>query len=326
MSAPGAAAAATGRRRWRPLLLGLLCSLAFLLPLWLWIDWRVAVGVLGGLDLRRLLAPLLVTLVTLPLRPWRWQAIFPAAVRPPFTACFAVLAVGVMANNLIPGRGGDVLRAVLIAPPGAPARVSFALGTVAVEKLLDGLALFAALALAWPLLDPPAWLAGLFAAACGVFGVAVLALWLLRRRRLPAVAWLGERVGGVVEQFTGGLTAIDTPRRWLGLGALTAAVWAAEAVEVWLLAAALGVPLSLPAALVVTAVIGLGLMIPAGPSSIGTYEFFAVGGLMLFGVAPPQALALTLVLHAWSIVVTTATGLAGMAIGGVGLASLRRLR
>ena len=307
-----AGAPAAGGWRWRPLL-GVLCSLAFLLPLWLWIDWRAAFATLGELDARRLAAPLLVTVATVPLRPWRWQAIFPPAARPPFAACFSALTVGVMVNNLVPGRGGDLARAVLIAPRGAPARAGFALGTIAVEKLLDAVALFAVLAVAWPLLAPPAWLSALLLGAGLAVALAAVLLVGLRRRGVPGIGWLGERIAGVVEQFAGGLTAIDTPRRWLGLAALTVAVWAAEAIEVWLLAAALGVPLSLGAALVVTAVIGLGMMIPAGPSSIGTYEFFAVGGMMLFGVAAPQALALTLLLHAWSIVVTTATGLAGTA-------------
>jgi uncharacterized membrane protein YbhN (UPF0104 family) len=103
-------------------------------------------------------------------------------------------------------------------------------------------------------------------------------------------------------------------------------VWTCEAALIWKLAAALQIPLSLPAAAVVSAVLGLGLMIPAAPGSIGMYEFFSVAVLRLFGIESGRALALTLLMHTWSFVVVTGLGLAGLWISGINFSQLIRGR
>jgi uncharacterized membrane protein YbhN (UPF0104 family) len=67
----------------------------------------------------------------------------------------------------------------------------------------------------------------------------------------------------------------------------------------------------------VSAVLGLGLAVPAGPGFLGTFEFFAVAGLSLNGVETESALALALLLHAWSFLATSIFGLIGVATAGL---------
>ncbi|MDX2168556.1 MAG: lysylphosphatidylglycerol synthase transmembrane domain-containing protein [Deltaproteobacteria bacterium] len=315
--------------RWRSLVLGLTSSITILAVLGYWIDWRAALQVLRRVDAWRLVVPALVTLAGWPLRPWRWREIFPVATRPSFRAAFSALTVGTMANNVLPGRGGDLLRVVLVAPRGGAVRASLALGTLAVEKILDGLALLAVLLVARLVLDVPAWFAHFALGATLLFGAAIvfvaLLRWqrdrllsicsaVLRRLHLPRLADIVVRVGG---QFADGLTALRTAPQWFGVSALTVVIWGLEAVQVWLLAAAWHIPLPLAAAAVVTAVIGLGMSVPAGPSSLGAYELSGVGGLMLFGVPSADALALTLGLHMWMLLNTTIAGAFGFAVGGL---------
>ena len=57
-------------------------------------------------------------------------------------------------------------------------------------------------------------------------------------------------------------------------------------------------------------------MIPAGPAFIGTYEFFSVAALRLFGIGAESALALAVLMHAWMVVVTTVLGLVGLNVIG----------
>jgi uncharacterized protein (TIRG00374 family) len=315
--------------KWRSLVLGLTSSLTILAVLGYWIDWRAALLALRRVDAWRLLAPALVTLATWPLRPWRWREIFPVATRPSFRAAFSALTVGTMANNVLPGRGGDLLRVVLVAPRGSVVRPSLALGTLAVEKILDGLALLAVLLVARVLLDVPAWFAHFSLVAAALFGAAIVFVALLRWQRerllsvcgavlrwlrVPTLADLVVRVGG---QFADGLTALRTAPQWFGVSGLTVVIWGLEAVQVWLLASAWHISLPLAAAAVVTAVIGLGMSVPAGPSSLGAYELSGVAGLMLFGVESADALALTLGLHMWMLANTTIAGAFGFAIGGL---------
>lgn len=76
--------------------------------------------------------------------------------------------------------------------------------------------------------------------------------------------------------------------------------------------------------MVVAAVLGLGLMIPAGPASIGTYEFFVVAAMGLAGIASGSALAYAVLLHSWVFVISSIVGLACLAWAGLTLKQLAR--
>ncbi len=319
------------RAAW-PTLLGAVAGLGLLG----WLLRRVNVAeswtLLTQADARLIFVPLLITLGCVPLRAWRWWAIFPRWMRPGFGACFWMLAIGNLANNLLPGRGGDLFRSFLISREHKTTGPGAALATVGLEKVLDGLVL---LAMVFPLsfvLPMPRWFgrAGILASLC--FGGAFALLLLLRYRllwfshpmgavlRALHLSALEGRIASFVASLAEGLNAITAARQMAGLVFLTVAIWLSEGALVWGLALALRVPLSLPAAVVVSAVLGLGLAIPAAPGFLGTYEFFSVAGLTLFGIDLEPAFALAVVMHAWSFLSTAALGLIGLGVEGVNFA------
>ncbi len=94
--------------------------------------------------------------LNLPLRAWRWQLIFPSSSRPSIGNCLTVLGIGNMANFLLPGRAGDLARCVLVGRAGSLNESSRTLATLAVEKVLDGLALVGMVLFSiWTLHPPP---------------------------------------------------------------------------------------------------------------------------------------------------------------------------
>jgi uncharacterized protein (TIRG00374 family) len=234
-----------------------------------------------------------------------------------------------MANNLLPGRGGDILRCFLVSGRGSMRGASMVLGTLALEKVLDGLALLSVLLLSLCFFDPPKWFwqLGLFSGATFGIAVALLALlrhrasWLLLKIRSLSqrihLAAFGEKAADLFERFADGLTAMGSPGQMAVLILLTVSIWATEAMLIWGLALTLDISLPLPAAAFVSACLGLGLMIPAGPAFIGTYEFFAVAALGIFGVRAESALALAVLMHAWMVIVTTVYGFVGLNVIGI---------
>jgi hypothetical protein len=110
----------------------------------------------------------------------------------------------------------------------------------------------------------------------------------------------------------------------LSLFLLTAAIWITEAVLIWGLAGALELGTSLRSAVVASAILGLGLMIPAAPGGLGTYELFGTEAFKLTGITASGALALTLVIHAWVYVANITAGVCLLAVKGMSLAQLRR--
>ena len=104
---------------------------------------------------------------------------------------------------------------------------------------------------------------------------------------------------------------------------LTVLIWSSEAAVIWGLAGALGLAISFKSAVIASAVLGLGLMIPAAPGGVGTYELFGTEAFQLTGLAASSALALTVVIHAWVFIANILVGICLLAVKGISLSQLK---
>src|SRR5205814_3576360 len=134
---------------------------------------------LSSADYLYVVPALLVTYLGYVARAWRWQLMVAPLKRIAFKDIFPILVIGFAWNYAIPLRVGELVRAHLL---GQRANVSRAalLATIAVERVLDGVAIMALLALV-SLLQPglPAWVADFSRLALILFGVALLTLIVL---------------------------------------------------------------------------------------------------------------------------------------------------
>jgi len=316
-------------------IVGLLVGLGSIAILLRQVDLKQSWNALGHLNGPFLGVPLAVFCLNLPLRAWRWQMIFPSSARPTFRSCLTVLGIGNMANFLLPGRAGDLARCALVGPNGSLAESSRTLATLAVEKVLDGLALAGMVLLSVWALHPPAWVIQLLRIAFLIFGGALALLVVLRYRTRSLIDWLRRsfswarlsflevRFDGLSLSFADGLSAISSVRRMLALIAVTVPIWASEAATIWGLARALGLLVTLKSSVIASAILGLGFMIPAAPGGLGTYELFGTEAFKLAGIGASNALALTVVIHAWVFVANVIAGVALLAVKGLSLAQLR---
>jgi len=317
-------------------LVGILIALACLAILLRQVSLRESWQALGHLNGPFLLVPIAVFFVNLPLRAWRWQLIFPAASRPNLSSCLVALGVGNMANFLLPGRAGDLARCALAGPNGSIVEGSRTLATLAVEKILDGLALIGMVLFTIWALHPPSWVLGIVRTAAVIFGGALFLLVVFRYRTRAFIdvvriafgrmhlASFEEKFDHILTSFADGLSAVTSIQQMLLLLVITAVVWVTEASVIWGLAAALGLSVSLKSAVMASAILGLGLMIPAAPGGLGTYELFGTEAFKIAGLPASGALTLTVVIHAWVFVANVVAGLALLAVKGATLAQLRR--
>ena len=84
--------------------------------------------------------------------------------------------------------------------------------------------------------------------------------------------------GGIVDGFR----VLPDMRRLVAFLLGTVAYWFFNAVAVWVLSYGFGLDLTLWAAVGVMVIVGIGIMIPAGPGFIGNFEYFAAGALGLY--------------------------------------------
>ena len=252
----------------------------------------------------RTLAPYFAILLAIHVvRTFRWGLLLRPVAEIPFPRLNAVCAVGFMALVLLPFRLGEFARPILVADRRR-LRTSAALSSVVVERAADGL--FVGLLMVVALLAIPDTTPGIrffraggaivtvsFAAVIGflVFGyrnraLAVAVPRALLRRISPA---LGERLAGMLDAFIHGLRVLPGRRSVALFFGLTALYWALSALGMAVLAAAFGFTLTVAQTCTLLGVLVVGVMIPAGPGMVGTFQGAVVVGLSLF--APAQAVA-----------------------------------
>jgi glycosyltransferase 2 family protein len=265
----------------------------------------------------------LCTVTSYLLRTARWQRILNPSRRIPYRSLLSVLMIGFMANNVLPARLGEFVRAYTL---GRKERISKSLSfaTIMLERLLDGVTLLAVLGVLALLMPLPGWGEELAYVAGAVFFVAIvgivvllvrgdLAARLLRLILRPLPALTAERMSQRADAFVQGLHALRGGSVVAGLLAYSVVIWAVEATFYLLIVRAFGV--SLPATslalapLLMLVVVNLGIMLPSAPGYVGTFQFFGVLALSVFGVQHEVALSAAIVAHGVQYVLVTGVGL-----------------
>jgi uncharacterized protein (TIRG00374 family) len=276
----------------------------------------------GAGDWALLALAVLVYAGTILVRGRRWHEILRfAGVRHAHADAYGLTTVGYMGNNVLPARGGELLRIFLLAERSS-ARRREVLGTILTERMLDAAALVALFALltALDVAGAPAGRAPAYVA--GVVLVALLA---------AMVVYLRLRIGGRLQGFADRIRPVARASRLLLtrtgalLAAATAVVWLAEAVIFWLVGASLSLGVSVLESALVVVLASFFALIPAAPGYVGTYDaavLFALGALDVPGSA---AIGAALLFRFVIFVPVTLAGLGLMVARYGGLrAALRR--
>ena len=239
----------------------------------------------------------------------RWRVI--ASGRASRGRYVGLVVSGVAANNVLPGRLGDGLRGVWLARAEGIAS-GRALATVVFDRAADVVALVTLLAISLPFTVRPTWLVKV-----GIGGVGLAALvagFLIAARVVARMHERADRVRSrarrVARDLLDGLSEPPSARRIVVALALSFVAWGVWSVGAWLVARSLRIDLSVVDALLVAAVINLGVAIPSSPGFVGTYQWLGVSTLSLLHVSRDNALSFSILLHAsWFVPTTLAGGL-----------------
>jgi uncharacterized protein (TIRG00374 family) len=251
----------------------------------------------------------------------RWRLLFyPSHEGLRLSTLLCALLIGQTTNLLLPARLGELARAYLVAQEEKRSAL-LVLGTIVVEKTLDGLALLLLLGILLLLMPMPPWLrlsGGLAALVTGALVAMILLLTGARRRVVRASEWLGQilpvlrglRLEERVSSLGDGLRSLRARGVQASLLIWTAASWVLAGLTNYfiLLALRIEVPLLLASVLVLT-VVHLGLVVPTSPARIGVFHYLCLLALSLLGVEESAALAFGLVLHGIVVLPVIAAGL-----------------
>ena len=258
-------------------------------------------------------------------RALRWQYLLSPIARISTGRLYPVIIIGYMANNVLPARLGELVRAVYLARREQAVSVPASIATLSVERLYDGLTLLALGAVAAPILLA----AGLFSEASvayrstaivlmvGVVGSFVAALAILTalacsRRTLNGFLGLTgllptrfrTMAADIVVSFVEGLGTLNSPAKHAVLFAGSLPVWLAEAGVYLIVAYSFNLDayftsfwyLTL-AIVLVTVTSNLITAIPASIGGIGAFEVVAQQTLVGLAVGAATAASYSVAVH-----------------------------
>ena len=301
--------ASTARRRGIRTILGLLVSAVFIVVTVSRVDLAEVGVALGKVSPAGLVLAIPIVLVELVLRGLRWQRLLQPIAPVSLRESTAYLAIGYFANSMLPARLGDVARAHLAGRAFDTSRLAV-LGTIVVERLADGafiLAVVAALGLtvaAGASLVETAFSLGILA----ILGLAALGVALMWLRR-PNPTGIRATIRPFIDRVVTGVAVVRAPAIAIPTMALTVAAFGAAVATFAIVAEAAGAELSLAESALVMGGLALSTSIPAGPGSIGTYEFVGLTIMTALGLDPESALAIAVLVH---LVATIPVALAGL--------------
>ncbi len=275
------------------------------------------------------LVPVLLSLVV---RFWltavRWQVLLRPIKRIGLHRLFGVTLIGFMANNILPARMGEFVRAYALGKSESLSK-SLSFATIVLERVFDGFTLLVFLLTGVVFLHPEPWLvwsaAGSF---CLYLGVLAGLIWLRGGRGVARLtAWLPEgirsRVAGLLDSFALGLDVLGDGRALAAAAGLSLVIWLVNAAGIYAMFAAFSLDLPPWAPVLVLAIVAVALVLPSAPGYVGTFQVGTVAALALFAVPEATALSLSLLYHAVNYIPITAAGLAYLWSMNITLGELR---
>ena len=249
------------------------------------------------------------------MRGIRWRYLLLPIKKCKISNLLSTIFIGFMANNLLPLRVGELIRAYINGKKENISKSS-SLATIVVERAFDGVALVILLLAAFLFLGSgsypqhsfPQWLKKMIYVAWFLFlGILILLYIMMRSKELTRkvikylFGFLKEpvlkKILNLTSSFIEGLNVLRQRREILIVSCLSILVWTFEGTTFYLGAKALNLFISYPQAYLTMVVIALGLMIPSSPAFVGVYEYFCVTALALFAIDKSLALSYAVLLH-----------------------------
>jgi uncharacterized protein (TIRG00374 family) len=301
-------------------------------------DLEALPGIIGAANPLLILAAFAIYYVGFPLRGLRWTILLRGSgysIRA--RDATEIIFISWLVNCLVPAKLGDIYRAYLL-KINSTVSLSRTFGTVFIERILDIFAI-AVLGLMAGYVSfrnglPPI-VQFLFALGIGVMIVLAAGLLTLRNfgRRIIQRLPLPHRILEFYDRFEEGVFGAVTLRQMPILVILTGLIWTTEAMRLFLVVEALGIPgvhLGISGSFFVALCGSLLTAVPLTPGGLGFVETGIVGILRLaYAVPASAALAITLVDRTISVLSIIVLGSVAYLVSplrrGVGLRAAREV-
>lgn len=276
------------------------------------------------------------------LRSVRWGYLMEPVKRMNSYTLFSATTIGFMANNILPARIGEFVRAYAIGRR-ENVSISASFATIVVERILDTVTIFVFMLSVLYLVSLPPERAGVEQAlrkGGGIVSILFILIMLLllffknnkeffiglsERVIKPASLKVAKKFSDFLDSFASGLLVLGRGKHLLPIAFYSLAIWLLAAAPIHLILVSFGYLPPFSISVFILVILALAVAIPSAPGFIGTFHYACALGLELFGIPGEEALSVAIILHAINFFPVTIIGLFFLWRGKMSLAEAERL-
>ena len=303
----------------KKLTIGILISLIFLYLAFRKVDYSELWGALKGANYWWIIPNIILGIFSMWMRACRWKFMVDPIKKIRLGRLFSSVMIGFMANNVLPARLGEFVRAYSLGTKENISK-SATFATIVIERIFDGFSLLFILWLSLFFSPFPNWVrksSNIFL----LINLAILAfLVFFEVKREPALrlfnfifrllpAKLSSRAKEITEKFIGGLKVFRHIPSLIWILAWSIFIWVVVGISNYFIFLAFHLHPPVQASFILLVIVSLGVMLPSSPGFVGTFQFFCVISLATFGYEKNVSLPFSLILHASQYFPVTFLGL-----------------
>lgn len=268
------------------------------------VDLKKFLSILAGINYLHLPLILFLLFVAFYVRALRWRYLLGKEIKIKTHSLFSYMMIGFMANNVLPARIGEFVRAYIIGKKENILK-SFAFSTIVVERVFDVLAvllIFIPTIFLYPFPNPlpvrikqAGFLMGLSLPLILMFLV-ILKIhkeWVLRIVELimkPLSPTLLAKTKQILSSFIHGLDILHRFDDLIIVLLYSLIIWIASSLMFYVGFLCFNISLPFYACFFVLGPVIMGLMIPASPGAVGTFHYPCYYALLLLLVTRDESL------------------------------------
>lgn len=271
-------------------------------------DFHSVLAALSSLKIGYMIPLLFMEAIIAGIRTLRLKLIIDPVKNVKLTFLYPVFCIGMMSNLLMPYLTGQVARLYIISRK-TNLKKTFVFTTTVIEVLFDGIAILSIVLLVsfFRVLPGQFKMWHFIVMAVVILSVTIMLFVLSRSRgtghnivhrltaHLPDAT--RKKIDDVKTSFFSGLEFLRSTKHLFVVSALSIISWLVQASLVYLLILTFRFSISLWGAVLVTAVVTIMMTVVLSPWNIGTFQGATVAALKPFGIAKPEALAFSFLLH-----------------------------
>lgn len=297
-------------------LLGVIISIVFLVLAFKNVDIENVLAILNDMNVSLLAIPVMFVFLGLLQRALRWRSILEPIRREKVGNIFSVMMIGYLGNNVLPARMGEVLRIYALGKNyGFSNSQTFA--TIVLEKVFDVMILLLFFGIVLLYAPFPSYIKKGGAVIGFMLICAVSVLYLIAHRKKDASRDRAGllmpkkvivKVGEFLDNFQVGLEILKKRKDLFTVIIYSFSIWICEFVFVYLVMDLFDLNVGYLAAVFLTVMLNIGMLIPSSPGYIGTYQIICITALAPFGVQKEVALSVSIILQIITLAITTIIG------------------